>query len=128
MLSAIIKAIKSTNSEPAAPPVTELEMTKLAALNLLRANVMMADDNLNITFLNESLWALMREAERELQKELPRFNTATLVGSNIDIFHKNPSHQRAMLSRNVLRTISRPQRKPGLAAGVGRRQWVVGHV
>ena len=99
MLSAIIKAIKSTNSEPAAPPVTELEMTKLAALNLLRANVMMADDNLNITFLNESLWALMREAERELQKELPRFNTATLVGSNIDIFHKNPSHQRAMLSR-----------------------------
>ena len=72
---------------------------RITALNLLRSNVMMADENLNITYMNESLLALMREAEPELQKELPRFSVANLIGSNIDIFHKNPSHQRGMLAR-----------------------------
>ena len=71
---------------------------KISALNSLSAGVMLADANLNITFVNESLFALMREAEADLKKELPRFSVATLIGSNIDIFHKNPSHQRVMLA------------------------------
>jgi PAS domain S-box-containing protein len=40
----------------------------------------------------------MKDAETDLKKDLPRFSVATLIGSNIDIFHKNPSHQRRMLS------------------------------
>lgn len=40
----------------------------------------------------------MRDAEADLKKELPRFNVDTLIGSNIDVFHKNPEHQRRMLN------------------------------
>jgi PAS domain S-box-containing protein len=75
----------------------------VAALDALRTKVMLADENLNITYLNASALALMKEAEADLKKELPRFSIATLVGSNIDVFHKNPSHQRTML-----RTLDKP--------------------
>jgi len=68
-----------------------------AALKALRAGVMMTDAELNITYVNPSAVALMREAEADLKKELPRFDAERLVGSNIDVFHKNPAHQRKML-------------------------------
>ncbi len=71
---------------------------KLAALTTLRTNVMLADVKLNITYMNNTLIELMREAEPELKRELPRFSVDTLIGSNIDIFHKNPQHQRNMLA------------------------------
>ena len=72
---------------------------RLAALEALRANVMLADETLTITYMNPALVALLREAEADLKKELPRFDVSTLIGSNIDVFHKNPSHQRGMLER-----------------------------
>ncbi|MDJ0387979.1 PAS domain-containing methyl-accepting chemotaxis protein [Roseomonas sp. E05] len=71
---------------------------KLAALDALRTNVMIADNNLTIVYMNPAVEALLKEAEADLQKELPRFSMKTLLGSNIDIFHKNPSHQRKMLA------------------------------
>ncbi len=70
---------------------------RLAALEALGARVMVADPGLNITYVNAAAMALMREAEAELKRELPRFDADRLVGSNIDIFHKTPSHQRRML-------------------------------
>ena len=68
------------------------------ALDALRTNVMLADAELNITYMNASATALMREAEVDLRKELPRFSMDRLIGSNIDIFHKKPAHQRKMLA------------------------------
>ncbi|CAH0307713.1 PAS domain-containing methyl-accepting chemotaxis protein [Roseomonas sp. CECT 9278] len=70
---------------------------RLAALDALGARVMVADPGLNITYVNAAAMALMREAEAELKRELPRFDADRLVGSNIDIFHKMPAHQRRML-------------------------------
>ncbi|MCW6510136.1 methyl-accepting chemotaxis protein [Lichenifustis flavocetrariae] len=69
-----------------------------SVLNALRTNVMIADTKLNITYMNPSLTELLQEAESELKAELPRFSVATLIGSNIDVFHKNPAHQRNMLA------------------------------
>jgi PAS domain S-box-containing protein len=71
---------------------------QIIALDALRTNVMIADNDLNITYMNPSVLALMKEAEADLKKELPRFSVASLIGSNIDIFHKNPAHQRKMLA------------------------------
>ena len=68
-----------------------------AALDALQGNVMLADTDLTITYLNPTLRILLEEAEAELKRELPRFDVARLIGSNIDVFHKNPSHQRVML-------------------------------
>jgi nitrogen-specific signal transduction histidine kinase len=49
-------------------------MAKLAGLEALRANVMLADNDLNITYVNTTALALMKEAEADLKKELPRFD------------------------------------------------------
>ncbi|MBU8545247.1 PAS domain-containing protein [Roseomonas sp. ROY-5-3] len=59
---------------------------------------MIADPDLNIIYMNQAVTALMAEAEAELKRELPRFSMATLLGSNIDVFHKTPDHQRRMLA------------------------------
>ena len=67
------------------------------AANAISAKVMVADANFNIVYMNEAAGALMREAEAELRKDLPNFSVDRLIGSSIDVFHKNPSHQRRML-------------------------------
>jgi PAS domain S-box-containing protein len=59
---------------------------------------MMADEDLNITYMNPSVMALMQGAEADLKQDLPGFAVATLIGSNIDVFHKSPSYQRKMLA------------------------------
>ncbi|MFC7476816.1 methyl-accepting chemotaxis protein [Dankookia sp. GCM10030260] len=71
---------------------------RLAALDAVHTRIMVADDDLTITYMNPAVVELMREAEADLRRELPRFNLATLIGSNIDVFHKNPTHQRQMLA------------------------------
>lgn len=68
------------------------------ALDALQANVMVADAGFNIVYMNPAVVDLLRKAEAELKKDLPRFSVDKLIGSNIDVFHKNPSHQRNMLA------------------------------
>jgi PAS domain S-box-containing protein len=72
--------------------------TRIAALDAVRTNVMIADSELNIIHMNPSVINLMREAEGDLKKELPGFSVAALIGSNIDVFHKDPDLQRKMLA------------------------------
>jgi methyl-accepting chemotaxis protein len=70
----------------------------LNALHTCQANIMIADTNLNITYLNESVTKMLKANETKLREDLPRFNVDSLVGTNIDEFHKNPAHQRNMLA------------------------------
>ncbi len=75
------------------------ENTRTAmALDVCKANVMMADADLNIVYLNDSVKKMMSEAQNDLRKDLPNFDVNTLMGFNVDGFHKNPSHQRNMLA------------------------------
>ncbi len=60
---------------------------------------MIADAKMTIAYMNPSLVGLLREAEGDLKKEMSSFSVSTLIGSNIDVFHKNPAHQRGMLQR-----------------------------
>lgn len=60
---------------------------------------MIADSNRNIIYANKAVLNMLSEAEADIRKELPQFSVAKVVGSNIDIFHKNPAHQRNMLER-----------------------------
>jgi methyl-accepting chemotaxis protein len=68
------------------------------ALDKCSTNVMIADTNNNIIYMNETVAAMMQGNENELRKSLPNFNARKLIGENIDVFHKNPAHQRGMLS------------------------------
>lgn len=78
----------------------------LKALDVCDANVMVADNDFNIKYMNESVMEMMRDAEPDIRKDLPNFNSGTLVNTNVDQFHKNPSHQRGMVKnlRDVYRT------------------------
>lgn len=69
------------------------------ALDNVSANVMIADEGYNIIYMNDSIGGMMRTAEADIRTQLSNFDTARLMGSNIDIFHKNPAHQRGMLDK-----------------------------
>ena len=78
-----------------------------SALQVCQANIMIADADLNISYLNDSVTEMLSANEHKLQRDLPNFNVASLVGQNIDVFHKNPSHQRGLLAN--LRTVYKTQ-------------------
>jgi len=69
-----------------------------AALDCVSSNVMMADADNVIIYTNDSVMRMLRNAEADVRKELPSFNTDTILGSSVDIFHKNPAHQKSMLA------------------------------
>ena len=68
------------------------------ALDRVNTNVMIAGPDNNIMYMNESVTAMMQNAESDIRKDLPNFSVANLMGSNIDVFHKNPAHQQSMLA------------------------------
>ncbi|MCB1646996.1 MAG: PAS domain-containing protein [Pseudomonadales bacterium] len=76
------------------------------ALEICQASVMMADNDLNIVYLNESARELLSARETELKSALPAFSVNSLVGTNVDLFHKDPSFQRKMIAelKSVYRT------------------------
>ena len=67
------------------------------ATHAVTANLMVADENHNIVYMNNAVTSLLQEAETDIRNDLPQFSVANLIGSNIDIFHKNPAHQRKLL-------------------------------
>ena len=73
------------------------ELVKSLATDAITANVMVADASLTIRYMNRSVTELLKAAEADIRRDLPRFSVATLIGSNIDVFHKKPEHQRRML-------------------------------
>jgi methyl-accepting chemotaxis protein-1 (serine sensor receptor) len=68
-----------------------------SALDVAATNVMVADASLNIAYTNDSLKEMLAKAESDIRKDLPAFSARSVIGTNIDAFHKNPSHQRNML-------------------------------
>ena len=71
---------------------------QVQALELSSTSFMIADVDRNIVYANKAVLKLLKESEDELRKALPQFSADNLIGKNIDIFHKNPSHQRNILA------------------------------
>ncbi len=67
------------------------------ALDNASTGVMIADNDLNIIYVNKSVQAILKNAEADIKKDLPNFNADKLLGANIDGFHKKPEHQRQLL-------------------------------
>ncbi|KLN63919.1 aerotaxis transducer Aer2 [Vibrio sp. VPAP30] len=77
----------------------EEEIGRLAsAVSGMTTNLMMANKDGIITYLNPALQTLLSSRESDLRKVLTGFDASNLVGKNIDIFHKNPGHQRSIIS------------------------------
>ena len=60
--------------------------------------VMMVDRDFIVTYVNEATRQLLTKNAAEFRKVWPNFDNQHIVGSCIDIFHKNPSYQRRLLS------------------------------
>ena len=69
------------------------------ALDKVSSSVMVADSDHNIIYINQSTETMFRNGQKDIQSELPGFNVERLVGSNIDLFHKNPSYQQQILKQ-----------------------------
>lgn len=90
----------SSTSKPGAGQLSAADAARLKqALDVTATNVMVADADYNIVYTNHSLANMLKVAESDLRKQLPQFNAATVIGTNIDVFHKNPAHQRGMLAK-----------------------------
>ena len=73
--------------------------TRIAsALAKASANMMIANASNEIVFMNDTVLAMLQRNEAELRKTLPQFEVRHLLGKNIDVFHKNPAHQRNLLA------------------------------
>ncbi len=68
-----------------------------AALDSAEVNIMMADINLDIIYINKAVESMFADIEDKLKEVIPDFNRYELIGKNIDIFHRDPSHQREIL-------------------------------
>jgi methyl-accepting chemotaxis protein len=67
------------------------------ALDNVSSNVMLADNNGDIIYVNDAAIEMMSNAQSDIQTQLPDFEASEILGSNFDIFHKNPEHQRSLL-------------------------------
>jgi len=69
-----------------------------SALDAVTTNVMVADAGNNIVYMNESLVAMFDAAANDIRKDLPKFDERSLMGGNMDQFHKNPAHQQGLIN------------------------------
>lgn len=67
-------------------------------LNNISSCIQIADANGFIIYMNEAVKKMFSDAQSEIRKQLPNFDSSQLLGANIDVFHKNPAHQRRLLS------------------------------
>ncbi len=67
------------------------------ALDNVSTNTMIADSNRTIVYINKSVHTMLKSRERAIQEVLPNFRADHLIGESMDVFHKNPAHQRGLL-------------------------------
>jgi methyl-accepting chemotaxis protein len=71
---------------------------KSAAFSGSSVAMMMIDRDFMVTYVNDATTKLLSENADVFREFWPNFNADQIVGSCIDIFHKNPAHQRQLLS------------------------------
>lgn len=70
----------------------------ISAFSFVSARMMIIDNDLNIIAANDSVKSFLTTVEQDIKKDLPNFSVASLIGTNIDSFHKKPEHQRKMIA------------------------------
>lgn len=79
--------------------IAAMNVALKSALDVCQANVMMADLGMNITYMNHSLERMLKINENDIRKQLPNFSVDKLIGTNVDVFHKAPAHQRGIINQ-----------------------------
>lgn len=77
-----------------------VNQTLEAVMNVLNtsSNLMIACPDGYIRFMNNPVRRLLTKYEDNIRQQYPDFSVKDLIGKNIDSFHKNPAHNRSILS------------------------------
>ncbi len=97
--------IKSNFYEAEAKREADGNLRIKIGLDNVSASVVIADDKHKIIYFNKSAEKMLRNAESDIRKDIPHFKVSNLIGTNIDVFHRNPAHQRQLLS-NLSETVT----------------------
>lgn len=84
---------------PSALPKPLQDLVATDAYDLLMTAILVTDTDMIIRYANPAAITIFGAAEQEVQKELPHFSVGTMVGQSIDVFHRNPEYQRAIMRR-----------------------------
>ncbi|MGJ5203260.1 methyl-accepting chemotaxis protein [Bradyrhizobium sp. HKCCYLR20261] len=84
-------------SAPRQPAAPRDDLMTMVAERVTSA-VMLVDNDLKITYLNHASKQLFNQHLAEFRKVWPSFDPNGMLGTCIDIFHRNPAHQRTMLA------------------------------
>ncbi|MFT3931887.1 MAG: methyl-accepting chemotaxis protein [Spongiibacteraceae bacterium] len=96
ILEAIGQAVDRLRESAA---VAAADLRVRLALENVQSNIMIADADDVICFTNRAVLEMLSSAEQDLRKDLPNFATDKVLGSKIDVFHRNPSHQKRLLAQ-----------------------------
>jgi methyl-accepting chemotaxis protein len=69
------------------------------ALDRLDANVMVADNDLKVIFVNPAAARMLARAQEAFRKELPGFDAGKLLGSSLDSMTREPTVLRGVIER-----------------------------
>lgn len=97
-LTAELARIQAEQARSAAERVLAAENARIrTALDNVGSNVMMADTNGRIIYLNKNAQRLFSDAEADFRTQIPGLNAARLLGANIEDFLTNPDQPRRRL-------------------------------
>ncbi|WP_373974054.1 nitrate- and nitrite sensing domain-containing protein [Chitinibacter sp. SCUT-21] len=71
------------------------------ALDNVSTGAMIVDNERKIVYANKAVTQMLQSAESAIRSQIPGFDASRLIGTNIDSFHKNPSHQAKLLAEFV---------------------------
>lgn len=74
-----------------------LNQRMIASMSAITAKIMIADRNRIIIYANQSVLDFLSSVEPQVKLALPHFAAKNIVGSSMDIFHRNPQHQAQLL-------------------------------
>ncbi|MHA7833857.1 MAG: methyl-accepting chemotaxis protein [Algiphilus sp.] len=94
-----IKVIKYAMDRTQVAKDNQQNLRIRGALENVPTNVMIADNERRIVYMNASVREMLTHAEEDIRKDVPGFTVDQLDNALIDRFHKHPEHQMALLSR-----------------------------
>ncbi len=93
-----VRVVKFATDITAAESQAREALFKSAAFGGASGAMMMVDRDLKVIYVNDATKRLFVENLAAFRAVWPSFNPDTIIGACIDMFHKDPSHQRRLLS------------------------------
>ena len=97
---ALVRVVGAMESQRHQTERVALENSRIRqALDNVSTNTMVADHDRKIVYANPAVLRMLKEAEPKLREALPGFRADSIVGQNMDVFHRNPAHQKNLLAK-----------------------------